>query len=213
MREGDAVVAVGSDDGDMRTVGAICIAIGLCQAAVHTASTAVEQTLRLRVYPQTNVAPAEWHAAETELIRIYSGLRTLDVIMCRTKRRGRPDPRCAEPLVEHELLLRLSPAVPGDRGVLGSAVANSDGGGRLASIYVRNVRAAAHAHQSDFGLLLGRVTAHEIGHLLLGPGSHVPSGLMKKTWTSRDFAHGGTPLEMAPAQRLRLGLPLKFEGE
>ncbi|MEO5822443.1 MAG: hypothetical protein ABIT71_18195 [Vicinamibacteraceae bacterium] len=31
-------------------------------------------------------------------------------------------------------------------------------------------------------LILGRVTAHEIGHLLLGTNSHAPTGLMQATW-------------------------------
>jgi hypothetical protein len=33
------------------------------------------------------------------------------------------------------------------------------------------------------GFLMGNVIAHEIGHLLLGPNSHAPNGIMQDPWT------------------------------
>jgi hypothetical protein len=31
--------------------------------------------------------------------------------------------------------------------------------------------------------------AHEIGHVLLGPNSHSPSGIMRVQWSAEDFKH------------------------
>jgi hypothetical protein len=38
----------------------------------------------------------------------------------------------------------------------------------------------------DSGVLLGYIIAHELGHLLLGPG-HAPSGIMRATWDMNDL--------------------------
>ena len=35
---------------------------------------------------------------------------------------------------------------------------------------------------SNLARLLGAVIAHEVGHILLPPGSHSPSGIMRATW-------------------------------
>jgi hypothetical protein len=41
----------------------------------------------------------------------------------------------------------------------------------------------AERGQSDRSRLLGRVMAHEIGHLILGAGSHSATGLMRGQWS------------------------------
>ena len=37
------------------------------------------------------------------------------------------------------------------------------------------------------GTVLGYLIAHEVGHLLIGPGVHSPHGLMKGKWSSKDL--------------------------
>ena len=37
--------------------------------------------------------------------------------------------------------------------------------------------------------LLGRVTAHEIGHLLLGDNRHSADGIMRAVWSTRLLQH------------------------
>jgi len=67
---------------------------------------------------------------------------------------------------------------------LGTAqLANDGSGGRLATVHVRRVQRLAAAAGVDEGVLLGRVVAHEIGHLLIGAHSHSASGLMRPDWT------------------------------
>ena len=36
-------------------------------------------------------------------------------------------------------------------------------------------------------LILGHVSAHEIGHLLLGPGAHGHDGIMRAGWSRQDL--------------------------
>ena len=51
-------------------------------------------------------------------------------------------------------------------------------GYRYAGVFYPIVEEAAHAMEVDPALLLGATMAHEIGHILLGTGSHSPKGVM-----------------------------------
>ena len=73
-------------------------------------------------------------------------------------------------------------------GVLGFAAVATDGGvGRIAYVIYDRVQAQASTGVIDETSLFGFVMAHEIGHLLLGPGSQADSGLMKGYWEREDL--------------------------
>ena len=69
-----------------------------------------------------------------------------------------------------------TPAVPGDEA--GGEACRDLGRAR---VFRNRIDAEAGHHQTDPGLVLGRVMAHEIGHLLLPPHSHSPWGIMRPT--------------------------------
>lgn len=74
--------------------------------------------------------------------------------------------------------------------------------GTQAWVFVGHVRTASEFH--DFFVILGDVMAHELGHLLLGPG-HSPSGIMcpsyrKETLLSAEFGR----LLFTPEQARRM---------
>jgi len=74
-----------------------------------------------------------------------------------------------------------------EEGALGFAAVPAEGMGRIAyAIYdrVRDTAARAAMNEDD---LLGFVMAHEIAHLLLPPGSHTQTGLMRGHWNVRDL--------------------------
>jgi hypothetical protein len=53
--------------------------------------------------------------------------------------------------------------------------------------------------------LLGAAIAHEVGHLLLGDGSHTSSGIMRGQWGSKEFANIFTGrLRFSPEQAERI---------
>jgi hypothetical protein len=56
----------------------------------------------------------------------------------------------------------------------------------MADAYYQAIEAFAVRYQGDAGVVLGLVMAHEIGHLLLGPG-HVPDGVMRSAWSRREM--------------------------
>jgi hypothetical protein len=81
---------------------------------------------------------------------------------------------------------RVPPPSPGNASVFVSALAIS----RLLDLRPAEQRLAAtksaiYAYE-ELGRALGRVIAHEIGHVLLGPG-HEPVGLMRRQFTPIDL--------------------------
>jgi hypothetical protein len=78
--------------------------------------------------------------------------------------------------------------------------------GVLATVFPERVQAVARAAAVDVRTLLGRVIAHEIGHLLLGTGAHAERGLMRAHWSRAMLQHSSaddwrfTPPEVASMQ-------------
>jgi len=104
---------------------------------------------------------------------------------------------CDRPPVRSELLVRIvrhRAVRPGVTTVLGNAFVASGRGGVLATVYVDEVEDLARAAGLDPALLLGRATAHEIGHLLMRTSAHARFGLMRDTWTVQEI-HRNQPLD------------------
>jgi hypothetical protein len=99
---------------------------------------------------------------------------------------------CSQPPGSDEVLVRFVTTPlsshPGHRAAsdsLGDAYVDTmAASGSLATVYVDRVAAMSRASGIDAGTLLGRVTAHEIGHLLLGTATHRASGLMRAEWST-----------------------------
>jgi hypothetical protein len=77
-------------------------------------------------------------------------------------------------------------AGPSSLDAMGRAFLAKDGHGYLADTYFQSVRELSSFHGTDAAALLGLVIAHELGHLLLGPG-HTPNGVMRSAWGSREL--------------------------
>lgn len=62
-------------------------------------------------------------------------------------------------------------------------------GATEARAYVFWLRVQRYAQQFSVGIdkLLGAAVAHELGHMLLPPGSHASRGLMRPTWDREQF--------------------------
>lgn len=81
--------------------------------------------------------------------------------------------------------------------------------GTLATIYANRVSALAALCGVGAGALLGRATAHEIAHLLLGTRTYSPSGLMRAHWPAaaiRDSQEHAWRLSAGEARALRTAL-------
>jgi hypothetical protein len=62
-----------------------------------------------------------------------------------------------------------------------------DGGySSLSSVFYERVKELVKLRGSTRAALLGNIMAHEIGHLLLGIGSHSSRGIMRFPWKRRE---------------------------
>jgi hypothetical protein len=66
---------------------------------------------------------------------------------------------------------------------LGEALVVRPAGGVLAAVNVHCVAWLATAARTDVAVLLGRVAAHELGHLMMRTPAHARRGLMRPHWT------------------------------
>lgn len=119
---------------------------------------------------------------------------------------------CKLPLANGELVLRITRMPPDGHAVLGDAILPQDQGpAQLATIYAAAVANTALRSGTPMATLLGRATAHEIGHLLLGTGGHANGGLMRAKWSWQDLQRAARHVEdwdfsRAEAATIRLRL-------
>jgi len=101
-----------------------------------------------------------------------------------------------------------------DPGALGYAVPPQSGPfGSYAGILYGRVQQVS-ATGTSASVVLGYAIAHELGHLLLGPGRHALSGVMKANWAHADLvlaAEGRFGFQPAERQRLRKNFLLRLE--
>ena len=94
------------------------------------------------------------------------------------------NPVCTTGLTNGGVAIRIvaaTPAVP--IGSLGSSLVERERGGVLATVFADRVHTLASLAGVEPGILLGRVIAHEVGHLLTKSPAHTPAGLMRARWT------------------------------
>jgi hypothetical protein len=75
--------------------------------------------------------------------------------------------------------------------VFGEAFLGEGGEGKYIDIFFNRVRKADGILSIDMGRLLGAVSAHELGHLLLGSHAHSQVGIMEPIWEDRSMREIG----------------------
>ena len=98
-----------------------------------------------------------------------------------------PIPDVCQTVVEPiEVVVRIIPAGPATsnpQAAYGESVIDTaTGSGTLATVFYDRVALAADRSRVLSGTVLGRVIAHEIGHLLLGTTLHSDGGIMRARW-------------------------------
>jgi len=134
---------------------------GVRSAELGAARATVEAILRLASIQ------AEWHTCPTT-----------DVLA------DGADPVCTAGLAKRGMAIRIvaaTPAVPA--ASLGSSLVERERGGVLATVFADRVHRLAGLAGVEPGMLLGRVIAHEVGHLLIRSPAHTQTGLMRARWT------------------------------
>ena len=145
----------------------------------------------MRVYNYAEAPDAVLGAAKAEATRIYrqSGIK-LEWVDCPCSVEDVPNyPACQSlaggPAVLQAKILPKSMAkrLGAPRLAFGLAMIPKDGGFAFhSSIFYHRVEALAQGGGVSRAVILGHILAHEIGHLLLGRGSHSGSGIMHVPW-------------------------------
>ena len=172
----------------MRAVGA-STAVLMAMTMAVSVDAGSPATLTVRVYNTSGVPDAELLAARraAELILRDTGL---DVVFRQCGRQispNEPVDRCDESLKASEVVVRVINAPtfsttlhPDAYGL--TYVVRDTNRGWLATVFSNRIDQAASRVDVEPGMLLGRVMAHEVGHLLLGSDYHGEAGLMRAEW-------------------------------
>ena len=115
-------------------------------------------------------------------------------------------------LVVQFLSRKMARGVPVPNRVFGYALPQSN----RASLFYPRIVDFSTAHGFDPTALLGMALAHEIGHILLGAGSHKKGGLMDCPWDKEDVreaARGRLRFDALQAARIQNEIMVRIEAE
>jgi hypothetical protein len=139
-------------------------------------------TVTVRVYDLYGLAPAQRHEA---LVVAADTLAEAGVEVNWVECYSPLPPACNAVLAPGEMVLRLDDREHRSGHVLGTAIVQRGGPNVLATVFTPSVWDRSFKYGVRLSTIVGRVAAHEIGHLLLGTNSHSPIGLMRAGWDIR----------------------------
>jgi hypothetical protein len=128
-----------------------------------------------------NVAPPLLNQAKAETSRVFhkAGIE-IEWRDCSSTILAQP---CLFSSSRDSFLLHIVPNGKTSTGsVFGEAFLGADGTGKYIDVFFDRIQEAGRKFGTNNGRLLGTVSAHELGHLLLGTNAHAHSGIMEPVW-------------------------------
>jgi predicted Zn-dependent protease len=175
---------------------------GLALASVllwSSIATAQDTSTQIAVLVNDSVGVESWvlRQAEREAARLFeaAGIEIQWVHCAETD-------ECRHLLGPKEFVLHIVP-MGNTRSdfVFGEAFLGEDGRGQYSDVFFDRLRQAEG--DIDLALLLGAVSAHELGHLLLGSHAHSQVGIMEPRWKSDSVRRIGTGTMMFTPEQAR----------
>jgi hypothetical protein len=151
-----------------------------------------ELAITVRVYDYAHLGQGTLVAAEKQADFIFRnvGLTMRWCNLTTDSAQSLMDSSCGLPAGSARLDVRVVSRIKAEPG----ATADSTMGfamGSSATVSYHWSKAADPKGAALPGDILACVIAHEIGHLLLGPNSHSPTGIMKGKWSAEDLRGAG----------------------
>ena len=199
----------------------IWMAMLAAPAATLAASDPGELTLTVLVYDYTRMPAFELENAMAVAQRIFhnAGITT-QWVQCATAHESRRGSGCPEELGAGSVVLRIVRSdwqgSGGRQGRTGSALYDAEGRlGIYAYVFQQGVEEAVQLGGCGRFQVLGHVMAHEVGHLLLGAGSHSATGIMQPHWAVRQMARAPGSVAFTPeeAQRIQLNMKTRMQAK
>ena len=171
--------------------------------------------MSVRVDNNAGISAKRLRFAESEAARIYAkGGVHLEWHECPvTGGAESADSACAAPLTPSDLRLRIVDSVKMMR-IRSPSEASGYAIGDLALVQLEYLQELQAPSEYFRYLMLGRVIAHEIGHILLGP-EHSSQGIMQARWGNEQLLRANGELVFTPDQEkaLRLAVKARLAGE
>ena len=150
--------------------------------------------IHIRVFNFARVPIETWHSAQAVASAIFerTGIETVWT-NCTLSLEGQYlSQDCALPPKPADIILRLVPTSKATRAHFGNAMGISalaeKGTPASASVFYDRAEDLTKGGSAPVAVILGHVTAHEIGHLLLGSNSDTSLGLMCGRWNRQSLA-------------------------
>ncbi|MFN7992742.1 MAG: hypothetical protein U0Q18_04035 [Bryobacteraceae bacterium] len=169
-------------------------------------------TIAVLVYNYAAVSPGVLADTEAEAARVYlrAGIRIEWLDCPLTPNDAVQFPMC-HIVGPTALVLRILPPSMSEHirqanESIGLAMLPEDGSFAIvANVFWYDAKRLADRHGMRYGLVLGHIAAHEIGHLLLGPGSHSLQGIMRAPWRPNDlYIMAGRSMLFTPSEASRM---------
>jgi len=133
------------------------------------------------VNDEARVSRAILLSAEQETARIFH-LAGIEIVWVNCNAGAEPD-QCGQLLGSNQFMVHIvQSGLTRTQCVLGESFLGEDGTGKYTDVYFERIQWAHREFDADEAQLLGRVSAHELGHLLLGTHAHSAVGIMKPQW-------------------------------
>ena len=171
-----------------RAVSISLVLLSVGAGALQAEAPTAPPTITVRIYNMSEADPGEIARAAQEASEIFA--RTGVELAWADCGGPAREPLCGKVKGPSAVNLRLMPSrlAPAGlpKGVFGFALmATTSGFARTANVYFDRVGAIADGRKYRQAVVLGAMMAHEIGHLLLGEGSHSKYGLMSLPWSPK----------------------------
>jgi len=183
--------------------------------------------IRLRMYTHARVPHEVIERGVTQAAQVFRaiGIETAWLHCPTSPDQAATNRTCAERLGPADFVIRILPRAMSKKyglpkAVFGFSLPTRKGRlGRIVNLFYSRVVDMAYygsvggGFETAQAIILGHVLAYEIGHVLLGPGSHSESGIMSFPWGRKQLLDGSrrrlrfTEAEAATLRkRLRAGL-------
>jgi hypothetical protein len=166
------------------------IAIVMLWVSVARAQMNDVPRIKVLVHDSVKLSPSLLRRAETDAGRMFRDAG-IEIHWVNCSKPGETD-NCHRVPRADEFVLHIVPdGKTGSDLVFGEAFLGEDGTGKYSDVFFNRIKEAIGGPQGNVANLLGAVSAHELGHLLLGTRAHSLVGIMEPVWANESLRRIG----------------------
>ena len=204
-----------------RMLIALLLLVSESRAQMSKMEPGVNPVVTILIYDYAHVPERQLGTAEREVSRVFhhAGVETRWAD-CSDRPPHVADRLCVYAPEDVGFVMKILPREPSillhyPKDAFGAAIIFSEGNGVPVG-YVFYDRVKAKSEDCDFqGLLTGEIIVHELGHILLGPDSHSPTGIMSAVWGNEELQHasdGALLFTLSQSEEIRVQLAANRQG-